>query len=77
MSLRRAPEPGWAATRASKEEYWRKLTPAQRLLLSDELRRHALALHPDWPTDAQRASDFAAHVRLAERMNRAAASRKR
>jgi hypothetical protein len=62
--------------RASKDAYWRTLDPQTRLRLSDELRRHALALHPDWPTAEQRAEDYQAHVRLSERFERAA-SRKR
>jgi hypothetical protein len=67
----------WAPVRASKEAYWRSLDPATRLHLADELRRHALLLHPDWPTEAQRAADYEAHVRLSERLERAATSCKR
>jgi hypothetical protein len=63
--------------RASKIAYWRALTAAERLRLADELRRHALALHPDWPTDEQRASDLEHHIRLSERFERAAEARKR
>jgi hypothetical protein len=63
--------------RASKDAYWRSLDPATRLRLADELRQHALALHPDWPTEAQRAEDLEAHLRLSERLERAASSRKR
>jgi hypothetical protein len=67
----------WAAVRASKEAYWRTLSPAERLRLSDELRQHALLLHPDWPTPEQRAADYEAHVRLSERLEHAASARKR
>ena len=67
----------WAAARASKEAYWRTLDPLTRLWLSDELRRHALRLHPDWPTAEQRTADYEAHVRLSERLDHAASSRKR
>ena len=67
----------WAAARASKEAYWRTLDPLARLVLSDELRRQALLLHRDWPTPAQRAADYEAHVRLSERLEHAASSRKR
>ena len=69
--------PDWTAARASKEAYWRTLDPLTRLWLSDELRRHALLLHPDWPTAEQRATDYEAHVRLSERLEHAASSRKR
>jgi len=67
----------WAAVRASKEAYWRTLDPLTRLSLSDELRRQALLLHPDGPTEEQRAADHDAHVRLSEGLERAASSRKR
>lgn len=67
----------WAAVRASKEAYWRTLDPLERLQLADELRQHALLLHPDWPTAEQRAADYEAHVRLSERLEHAASSRKR
>jgi hypothetical protein len=63
--------------RASKESYWQALDPATRLRLADELRRHALLLHPDWPTAEQRAADYQAHVRLSERFERAATASKR
>ncbi len=63
--------------RASKVAYWRSLTPAERIRLGDELRRHALSLHPDWPTDEQRAFDLECHIRLSERLERAAAAGKR
>jgi len=67
----------FAHARASKVAYWRSLTAADRIRLADELRRHLLALHPDWPTDAQRAVDVESHIRLSERLERAATSRKR
>ena len=70
-------ERDWSAVRASKEAYWRTLTPAERLRLSDDLRRHAMLLHPDWPTAEQRAADYEAHVRLSERLEHAASARKR
>jgi hypothetical protein len=63
--------------RASKIAYWRGLTPAERVRLADEARRHALLLHPDWPTDEQRAYDVESHIRLSERFERAVAASKR
>ena len=63
--------------RASKIAYWRALTPAERLRLADDLRRHALLLHPEWPTDEQRALDVECHIRLSEPFERAAAAGKR
>lgn len=65
----------WAMVRASKEAYWRTLDAATRMRLADELRRHALVLHPEWPTAEQRALDYEAHVLLSERFERAAATR--
>jgi len=67
----------WAFVRASKEAYWRSLAPLERLQLADELRRHALLLHPDWPTREQRTADYEAHVQLSERLEHASSSRKR
>ena len=46
------------------------MSPAERLRVADEIRRRVLALHPDWPTDEQRAEDFATHVRVAEALQR-------
>lgn len=63
-----ATERDWAAVRASKVE---------RLRLSDELRRHALLLHPDWPTDQQRVADYEAQVRLSERLAHVSPARQR
>lgn len=63
--------------RASKVAYWAGLTPAERIRLADELRRHALLLHPEWPTDEQRALDVESHIQVSERLERAAAARKR
>lgn len=64
----------WTAARASKEAYWRTLAPAERLRLADELRQHALLLHPDWPTSEQRAADYEAHVRFSKRLEDAASA---
>ncbi len=63
--------------RESKEAYWRSLDPATRIRLADELRRCALALHPDWPTPEQRAADYRAHVAFLERLDHASSARQR
>lgn len=70
-------ERDWGLVRRAKEAYWRSLGPAERLRLCDELRRHALLLHPDWPTEAERTADYEAHVRFCERLEHAASTRKR
>jgi hypothetical protein len=65
----------WEAMRAAKDRYWaeriRALGPAEGLRIADALRRHVLALHPDWPTPADRSADLAAHERLADLLRRA------
>ena len=43
-----------------------QMTPAEAIALGDELRRHALSLHPDWPTAEQRKEDLAVHMRVSE-----------
>jgi len=73
----RAARRDYEYARESKVAYWRGLTPAERIRLADELRRHALLLHPDWPTDEQRARDVECHIRLSERFERAASAGKR
>ena len=60
----------WAMVAESKTRYWlerkRTLSAAELLAVGDELRRHALTVRPDWPTDAERAADFATHERVTE-----------
>lgn len=75
--MTRAARRDYKHARASKVAYWADLTPAERIRLADELRRHALLLHPEWPTDEQRALDVESHIQVAERLERAAAARKR
>jgi hypothetical protein len=67
----------WDAVARSKTAAWieqkARLSPAEVLRLGDELRRHAAAVRPDWPTDADRNADRAAHERVTEAL-RAVAS---
>jgi hypothetical protein len=60
----------WAAIDDQKAAYWadhkRTMSPAEILRLGDDLRRHALAVRPDWPSDADRAADRATHGRVTE-----------
>ena len=60
----------WAMVAESKTRYWlerkRTLSAAELLAGGDELRRHALAVRPDWPTDAERAADLATHECVTE-----------
>ncbi len=52
--------------------YWRRrkrsLGDGEGVRVADELRKHVLAVQPDWPTAADRAADFKAHVRLSEQL---------
>lgn len=60
----------WAAAARDKTEYWMAhkatLSPAEVLQLGDDLRRHALAIRPDWPSDADRDADAECHYRVSE-----------
>jgi hypothetical protein len=70
----------WAMVAESKTRYWldrkRGLSAADILAIGDQLRRHALAVRADWPTEADRAADLAVHERVAEAL-RAVSSRPR
>lgn len=70
----------WAMVAESKTRYWlerkRTLSAAELLAIGDQLRRHALAVRPDWPTDAERAADLATHERVTEAL-RAVSARPR
>jgi hypothetical protein len=70
----------WEAARRSKEAYWagriRSHGPAEALRVADELRRQIRLRNPEWPDASLRQADLAAHVRLAERLRRAGATRR-
>ena len=70
----------WRRARDAKDDWWaervRRLGPAEAFRIADELRRQALAQHPDWPDAASRADDLRHHVRLAELFARADAIRR-
>jgi hypothetical protein len=71
----------WTAI-AEQKRQWRaeqakRMTAAEALAIGDELRRYALGLHPDWPTEQQRREDFAMHVRISESLSRVHAFRSR
>jgi urease accessory protein UreF len=42
------------------------MTASEALRRGDELRRHAHALHPEWPTEEQRRRDLLTHIRVSE-----------
>lgn len=69
----------WAGMAASKADYWasRKatMTPVEALSLGADLRQHALALRPDWPSREDRAADTAVHRRVSEALRAVATIR--
>lgn len=70
----------WARIADAKTDVWlsrkRSSAPADLLAMGDQLRRHARAMRPDWPSEADRAADLAVHQRVAEAL-RATGSRLR
>jgi hypothetical protein len=62
----------WGAIEEHKRRYWadHPTSVDERLRIADELRRYALALHPDWPTREQREEDLATHMRVGEALRR-------
>jgi hypothetical protein len=60
----------WVAIEDDKAQYWaaRKyvMSPAEALCLGADLRRHAKAVRPDWPSDAERMADLETHARVAK-----------
>jgi hypothetical protein len=68
---------GWDAAARSEEAYFRALPAAEKLRISDELRRSAQMLRPDWPSAPDREADLACHVRVAELLRRVPSPRKR
>ncbi len=58
----------WAAIAVAKNRRWAsaKQTPAADLMVADQLRHHAIRLHPGWPSAIDRAEDLQAHIRVSE-----------
>lgn len=60
----------WPAIDAAKDQDWLRrkqaMSPAQVLQRSDDLRRHAHALRPDWPSRADRIADVETHARVGQ-----------
>ncbi|MEW5981644.1 MAG: hypothetical protein AB1806_04660 [Acidobacteriota bacterium] len=70
----------WSCLEEAKAQYWLEykagLTPTDALAFSDQLRRHARQLRPDWPDEGVRIDDLLGHARVAEAL-RAVPSRPR
>jgi hypothetical protein len=56
----------WAALARVKAKHRARLTPAQALRLSSDLRDHARLSYPDWPTAKDREEDWKTHARVAQ-----------
>jgi hypothetical protein len=69
----------WALFERSEALHWcatKKRDGAEAALrMAAELRRQAIAAHPDWPTPDDRAADLAHHAAVAEMLARAARTR--
>jgi len=67
----------WQAIAASKRQRWAEqksqMTAAEALSVGDELRHHAYALRPGWPTEEDRRNDLASHIRVSEMLRSVAA----
>ncbi len=59
----------WDRLARQKAEYWASLKAregyGEGLLIADEFRRHALRLHPGWPSEQDRQEDLESHIRVA------------
>lgn len=76
--VRRFIERDWGRIAESKAEYWaqrkRELGVVEALRIADELRKQVIATRPGWPTEADRASDLAAHTKLSRLLRDASAA---
>ncbi len=63
----------WALVAEAKSTFWRNRksgrSAAEILAMGDQLRRHAQAVRPDWPTEAERVADLEVHARVAEALH--------
>ena len=57
----------WALVEELKRSHWveraRRMTPTEKIRVAEDLQQLAHALHPDWPTKADRDADLAEHIR--------------
>lgn len=64
----------WGAVEAAKAEDWARrkvsMSAGRLLLVADGLRRAVASLRPDWPSEAERESDLAAHATLSGQLRR-------
>lgn len=66
--LARFAQRDWSVLAELKADYWVSMKAregaGEGLLIADELRRHALRLHPDWPSEEDRQEDLETHIRV-------------
>ena len=71
----------WRAVAALKRERWThqksRMAPAEALAIGDELRQHVRVLQDSWPTEQDRRSDLASHLRVSEMLRRVQSSDRR
>lgn len=74
--LRAYRERGWAVAEAAKRAHWARefaaRGPAATIEAAHALFEHMRLVRPDWPSEDQRREDFAHHVELKRRIDRAA-----
>ena len=62
----------WAAVEAAKAEDWAKrkcsMSAGELLAVAEGLRRSVVRRRADWPSEADRDADLAAHVELSRRL---------
>lgn len=64
----------WEELEDLEADHWRRRKeergPGEGLRIAEELRAHALAVRPDWPSEVERVEDLAVHVRVAAELRR-------
>ena len=53
------------------------MAPVEALAIGDELRQHVRVLQDSWPTEQDRRSDLASHLRVSEMLRRVQSSDRR
>jgi len=70
----------WDAIAASKRQRWAaqkaQMTAADALQVGDDLRAYVKSLHDRWPTEEDRRSDLAVHMRVSGSLRRVDAARR-
>ena len=76
IALRAYLERDWAVAEGRKRAHWARefaaRGPEATVEPAHALWRHMRLVRPDWPSAAQRREDFAHHVELKQRIDRAA-----